>query len=158
MSAYSNPAGEPGRRRGLGWHPIELAAMVLGFMIFWPVGLAILFLKMWQRKTGHSGDMMDAAQAAFSQSSDWARDKARGFASPAQRWSGRPGWGQGPAPTGNSAFDDWRSGELARLEEERRRLMDAEREFAEHIDSLRRARDREEFDRFMQARSNKPAA
>ena len=60
-------------------------------------------------------------------------------------------------PTGNTAFDDWRAGELSRLEEERRKLEDAEREFAEHIDQLRRARDREEFDRFMNARRNRPA-
>jgi hypothetical protein len=56
--------------------------------------------------------------------------------------------------TGNSAFDDWRNTELARLEEERRKLVQAEREFSEHLDRLRRARDREEFDRFMNERRN----
>jgi hypothetical protein len=60
--------------------------------------------------------------------------------------------GFGPRPTGNSAFDEWRSAELARLEEERQKLVQAERDFAEHLDKLRRARDREEFERFMQER------
>lgn len=154
MSGYANESCR--RRSGWGWHPLELAAMVLGFILFWPVGLAILFLKIWQRKTGHSGDMMDAANAVFTQSGDWARNKARGFASPGS--NAPPAWRQGPAPTGNSAFDGWRAAELARLEEERRKLMEAEREFAEHIENLRRARDAEEFDRFMQARNPKPAA
>ena len=51
--------------------------------------------------------------------------------------------------SGNRAFDEWRAGELGRLEEERRKLVAAEREFAEFLEQLRRARDREEFYRFM---------
>ena len=46
--------------------------------------------------------------------------------------------------------------EAVRLEEERRKLEEAEREFAVHIEELRRARDREEFERFMKARHNRP--
>ncbi|MCC2109842.1 MAG: DUF2852 domain-containing protein, partial [Hyphomicrobiales bacterium] len=70
----------------------------------------------------------------------------------------------GARPTGNSAFDDWRSAELARLDEELQKLVQAERDFAEHLDKLRRARDREEFERFMNERRaqsqgpNDPAA
>ena len=70
----------------------------------------------------------------------------------------RGGWSPfgGMRPTGNRAFDEWRDSELARLEEERRKLEEAEREFAAHIEELRRARDREEFERFMKARHNRP--
>ena len=70
MSVYSDPyqqgAGQgpyansyPHMRTGcgLGWKPIELVAMILGFIVFWPIGLAILFAKMWQRKHGYSGDI-----------------------------------------------------------------------------------------------------
>ena len=39
--------------------------------------------------------------------------------------------------------------ELARLEEERRKLEEAHREFAEFVENVRRAKDREEFERFM---------
>ena len=56
--------------------------------------------------------------------------------------------------TGNRAFDEWRATELARLEEERQKLVAAEREFASYMENLRRAKDREEFDRFMSARGN----
>ncbi len=55
--------------------------------------------------------------------------------------------------TGNSAFDEWRENELSRLEEERRKLEAAEREFTDYIESLRRAKDREEFERFMRDRN-----
>ena len=61
------------------------------------------------------------------------------------------------APTGNAAFDEWRTAELARLDEERRKLDDAQREFAEYVDAIRRAKDREEFERFMAERRARPA-
>ena len=156
MTDYANTAGGRCGRRGLGWHPVELIAMVLGFILFWPVGLAILFLKMWQRKSGRQGDLVDAAQTAYQQTGEWARGKAQGFS--AQNWT-RPAqsaW-TGPRATGNTAFDDWRASELAKLEEARRKVIEAEREFADHIDGLRRSRDREEFERFMQSRGNPPA-
>ena len=59
--------------------------------------------------------------------------------------------------TGNAAFDDWRTAELARLDEERRKLDDAQRDFAEYVDAIRRAKDREEFERFMAERRARPA-
>lgn len=59
-----------------------------------------------------------------------------------------------PAATGNTAFDDWRTAEIERIEAERRKLADAEREFQTFLSELKRARDREEFDRFMKARQN----
>ena len=59
--------------------------------------------------------------------------------------------------TGNMAFDEWRTAELARLDEERRKLDDAQREFAEYVEAIRRAKDREEFERFMAERRARPA-
>ena len=60
--------------------------------------------------------------------------------------------------TGNAAFDEWRTAELARLDEERRKLDDAQREFAEYVEAIRRAKDREEFERFMAERRARPAS
>jgi hypothetical protein len=141
------------------WRPLELVAMVLGFIVFWPIGLAILGFKIWQKRSGYGGDL-----ATFTQEkAEWARNACRSWQGEAReashRWGGwsAGGFGGGMRPTGNSAFDDWRAAELARLEEERRKLEDAEREFADHIEQLRRARDREEFERFMNARRNRPA-
>ena len=41
----------------------EVIAMVLGFAVFWPIGLAILGYKLWQRRFG-GDDLQDAAAAA----------------------------------------------------------------------------------------------
>ena len=162
----------PRSRCSSSWRPMELVAVILGFIVFWPLGLAILFLKLWQMNSGHGGSLTTFTQ----EKADWARNAAQDMrprqwacrtarwgqsastwsaanwsaASPTQRTNN--GWN--PRSTGNAAFDEWRAGELARLEEERRKVEAAERDFSEHIDELRRARDREEFERFMNARRN----
>ena len=70
-----------------------------------------------------------------------------------KRWGAFEANGFGfSGPTGNRAFDDWKTAELARIEEERRKLHEAEREFAEYQAHLRQARDKEEFDRFVNER------
>jgi len=134
---------------GRPWRPLEIFAMVLGFIVFWPIGLAILLFKVWQRKFGYQGDLFAFAQErAADVQARWKEATGQ----PDGRSSG--GW-RGPGfmrSSGNVAFDDWRESELARLEEERRKLAEAERKFADHIDELRRARDREEFESFMRAR------
>lgn len=139
-----------GRRCGrMGWRPLELVAMILGFIVFWPIGLAILVFKMWQRREGHRGDLVQFAQEHVGPNlqAQWDRATGGGFSKPT-------GWKPFAdiRSSGNAAFDDWRASELSRLEEERRKLIEAEREFTEHLDKLRRARDREEFDRFMAER------
>jgi hypothetical protein len=131
---------------GRGFKPVELFAVILGFIVFWPIGLAILLFKIWQRKFGYEGDVFAFAQERAADLQARWRDASG---------QNRDGGWRGPGfmrSSGNVAFDDWRESELARLEEERRKLAEAEREFAEHIEELRRARDRAEFESFMRAR------
>ena len=131
------------------WTPVELVAMVLGFIVFWPIGLAVLGYKYWQSKMG-GPDLQTVATGAF----NTARSAMRGFPqSSGASWAPAGTWARGfTTATGNAAFDEWKSAELARLEAERRRLEDAHREFAEWVETVRKAKDREEFDRFMQER------
>ncbi|MDE3175506.1 MAG: DUF2852 domain-containing protein [Pseudomonadota bacterium] len=154
QGAYDN-ASSPWTRgcAGSRWTPVELIAMVLGFMVFWPIGLAILGFKYWQRKTG-GADLQTVATGAFRN----ARSAMGGFQTAAPRNWGQQNWARGfTASTGNAAFDEWKSAELARLEAERRRLEDAHREFADWLDNVRKAKDREEFERFMSERRGKGA-
>ncbi len=119
------------------WTPLAIAAMVFGFMLWWPLGLAILAYILW------GGSVDDLA-------ADILRQAREFFSSHAPR----------PASSGNSAFDAYREETLKRLEEERRRLDEERREFEEFVANLRRARDREEFEAFMKARKQgggKPA-
>jgi hypothetical protein len=170
MSVYSgsynqnaNPNGRPELPGGCGssWKPIELIAMVLGFIVFWPIGLAILFAKIWQKKHGYGGDIPSFVEAKFREKwrEDWQSKWQQKWEAKMARWGCHGGgdfmrhWEfHSPRSSGNAAFDEWRETELARLEEERQKLLAAEREFAAYMENLRRAKDREEFDRFMAAR------
>lgn len=123
-----------------GWHPAEILAMVAGFAVWWPIGLAVLGYKIAQKKGAPLPDVVAMV-----------RERFNGFGGgfrPEQRRPWRPF-----DTSGNAAFDEWRKAELEKLEEQRRKLDAAEKEFAEHMENLRRARDREEFDRFMAARN-----
>ncbi len=162
MSADSERSPDPSsrnggwgtRRRGHceAWKPVEILAMVLGFIVFWPIGLAILVWKLWQKKSGYDGDIVAFGREKWDAmvNCSWPYGSHHWGSSPRNRYGARAGMGS----TGNVAFDEWRSAELERLEEEYRKLVAAERDFAEHMDNLRRARDREEFERFMNQRRN----
>ena len=107
-----------GARCGTSWRPLEIVAMILGFVLFWPIGLAILGFKLWQMKAGHTGDLTSFAQ-----------QKAEDFRHSCRAWQPRewtpPTWGsQGggsggwrpfAGSTGNHAFDEWRDRKSTRL-------------------------------------------
>jgi hypothetical protein len=157
-SSYEPSARNGGwgtRRCGHGepWKPVEILAMVLGFIVFWPIGLAILVWKLWQKRTGYQGDLVTFGREKWDAmvNCTWPYGSHHWGSSPRNTHSAWSRMGS----TGNLAFDDWRAGELQRLEEEYRKLVAAEREFAEFMENLRRARDREEFERFMNDRRNR---
>ena len=118
------------------WSPVTIALMVLGFIVFWPLGLAMLAYILWGEYFGGS---REKAERWVQKQKEWARDR---------RYRGH---GHHYA-SGNAAFDDYREEQLKRLEEERKRLDDDMREFQDYMHNLRKARDREEFDRFMRDR------
>jgi hypothetical protein len=136
----------PGYWHGKPWKPVEILVMVLGFIMYWPIGLAVLGWKFWQKKSGYPGDIISFAREKWGNWANWTRGSDRlGYVGAAS---------YGMRSTGNRAFDEWRATELARLEEERQKLVAAEREFAEFMENLRHARDREEFERFMDEHRN----
>ncbi|MBC6438746.1 MAG: DUF2852 domain-containing protein [Rhodobacteraceae bacterium] len=93
-----------------------IAAMVLGFVLFWPVGLALLFYMIWSKDV-------------FKGSCTSRINRRHSFRS-----------------SGNSAFDNYKAETLRRLEEE----QDA---FELFLQRLRDAKDKAEFDQFMDERS-----
>ncbi len=118
------------------WTPATIALMVIGFMVFWPLGLAMLAYIIW-------GNRLDGFKRDVNRATDGIFAGCRG----------RHGRNRGYGRTGNVAFDDWREKELERLAEERRKLDETLGEFDEYMADLRRAKDQEEFDRFMSNRS-----
>ncbi len=116
------------------WTPATVALMVLGFVVFWPLRLAMLAYIMFGEKfQNFKREANRKADDAFA----WCRSN---------RYTGPVN------STGNVAFDDWRKAELDRLDEERRRLDEMRADFDTYVRELRRAKDQDEFDRFMRDR------
>ena len=116
------------------WTPATIALMVLGFIFFWPLGLAILAYILWgDRLEGLKRNVNEKTDSIFGSFRNCRKSEKFNF----------------NTTTGNTAFDDWRREELDRLAAERRKLDEARAEFEAYASELRRARDKEEFDRFM---------
>lgn len=99
-----------------------IAAMVLGFIFFWPVGLALLFYMIWSKRMFNKSSCgprshRHAHHAAFKSS-------------------------------GNTAFDAYKAETLRRLEDE-------QGSFEAFLERLRAAKDKSEFDQFMNDQSKK---
>ena len=143
--------GNPGWDHWRAWHatkPLWIAAMVLGFIFWWPVGLALLFYGIWSRRMGFWG----CGRYGASQG-EWQRSNWQGQGGPTPPWAGwMSSWCGGdrqPTSSGNHAFDEYRAETLRRLEEE-------QKEFGSFLDRLRFAKDKAEFDQFMAERRNRP--
>ena len=96
-----------------------IAATVVGFIVFWPLGLALLAYMIWSKRmfTGNCRHRARHAHHAFKSS-------------------------------GNGAFDAYKAETLRRLEDE----QDA---FEAFLQRLREAKDKAEFDQFMDDRSRR---
>jgi len=117
-----------------------IALTVLGFCVFWPLGLATLVFLMCSGRT-RAWKMESRGRWLNTDNGN------RGCG-----WGG--GWKRGGqfsyGSSGNVAFDEYRRETLKRLEEE-------QREFTEYLDRLRAAKDKSEFEQFMAERRGRPA-
>jgi hypothetical protein len=122
------------------WHPGWIALTVLGFIIWWPIGLALLFFTLGSRKMGcwDHGDRF----ANKMERMQYKMERMKGRME-------RRGFGFGPPSSGNRAFDEYRMETLRRLEEE-------QVEFKDFLDRLRHAKDKQEFDAFMAQHRPRP--
>ncbi len=121
-----------------------IALVVLGFIVFWPVGLALLIYLKWSGrmscwKHGHYGRWYSPEGREGGDT----REEFRAWRRRHRHW--------GRQSSGNVAFDEYREETLRKLDEE-------QREFRDFLDRLRAAKDRAEFDEFMNERRNRPPA
>jgi len=98
-----------------------IAAMVLGFIFFWPIGLALLGYMIWSKRMFSSATRQCGRHAVHMS-----------------------------RPTGNAAFDAYKADTLRRLEEE-------QSSFEGFLERLREAKDKSEFDAFMDERARRKA-
>lgn len=84
------------------WHPGWIAVTILGFIIWWPIGLALLFFTLGSRRMScwSNQDRWQNKMERMQYKMDRMRDRMerRGF-----------GFGFGPPTSGNRAFDEYRS-------------------------------------------------
>ena len=100
-----------------------IATMVLGFIFFWPVGLALLFYMIWSKQM-------------------FGKKCRRG-----NTHMTRHGF-HAMRSSGNAAFDAYKAETLRRLEEEQEQVES-------FLQRLREAKDKAEFDDFMDERARK---
>jgi hypothetical protein len=121
--------------------PVLIVATIAGFMFWWPIGLVLLLATLWRRHIF----------CGYRRWGEW-QSAGPGPGAGWKSWFGgeRPPGGGGPS-SGNRAFDEYRAETLRRLEEE-------QKEFAEFLERLRFAKDKSEFDQFVDERRNRPSA
>jgi hypothetical protein len=119
--------------------PAWIAVMVLGFIIWWPLGLAALAFILWSGRMGcHARGSARWEHKMHRMQEKMERMKGR--------MEGSSWWSHSPS-SGNAAFDEYKAETLRRLEEE-------QKEFRSFLDRLRMSKDRAEFDQFMADRRN----
>lgn len=96
-----------------------IAAMVLGFILFWPIGLALLAYMIWSKRMFTDCNHRTRRPAPMTLGS-----------------------------SGNTAFDAYKADTLRRLEDE-------QASFQDFLQRLRAAKDKAEFDQFMDDRARK---
>ena len=122
-------------------NPAWIALTVVGFLIWWPLGLVALGYLVGSgrmaRWTGCGARRWQHQAQSHQAQSNQAQSNPGGW------------WGVRSGSSGNRAFDEYRTETLRRLEEE-------QREFKAFLDRLRHAKDKAEFDEFMAERGRRP--
>ncbi|MEJ2002594.1 MAG: DUF2852 domain-containing protein [Maritimibacter sp.] len=108
-----------------------IAAAVLGFIFLWPIGLALLAYMIWSKRMFSNN--CNGYGHNHRKFRHHMRSQARSFRSASR-------------PSGNAAFDDYKAETL-------NRLMDEQEQFEAFLDRLRAAKDKQEFDQFMDERA-----
>ena len=110
--------------------PAWIALMLLGFIYWWPVGLATLAFLIG---SGRMSSWKSVGMSRWHGGMDQMRTAGT--------------WWQ-PSRSGNQAFDEYRTETLRRLEDE-------QHEFQDFLRRLRQAKDKAEFDQFMAERRDR---
>ncbi len=108
------------------WSFVNIAAMVIGFVLFWPIGLFVLY---WILTGRNVVDLKNRAVA---------------------KWKRHKGHDTGDAGgTDNTVFNDYQQTQYDRIHEIKEEIKERARRFAEFRSDAKRRADEEEFRRFM---------
>jgi len=113
------------------WSGFNIAAMVLGFVFFWPLGLFILY---WIITGRNVKDLPQGIRDT------WSRMTGSWSGSGMHNHNGR---------TDNSVFNDFQQTQIDRIREIKEEIKERSRRFGEFRADAKRRADEEEFNRFM---------
>ena len=139
-SSNSSPVDHFTRRSGRGccmkgnWSGINIAAMVVGFVFFWPVGLVILY---WNIKGRDVRDLPRAVQ---------------------EKWSSMVHGGKGfsfeGSRTDNTVFNEFQQTQYDRISEIKEEIKNRASHFNVFRSDAKRRKDEKEFKDFMSSDPN----
>ena len=146
MTSTSNPTtNESGQfrhaRNGCcskgNWSAINIAAMVIGFVLFWPLGLLILY---WNIKGRNVKDLPRAVQQKWTAMVNGS-------------WS--PSKSDGSTNGENTVFDEFQQTQYDRIVEIKEEIKNRARSFRDFSSDSKRREDEAEFQEFMSADRSK---
>ena len=120
-----------GRCNGGNWSAFNIAAMVVGFVVFWPIGLFVLF---WICSGREVQDLPGAIRRQWSSFSD-------GFSADHASRRGRD--------SDNVVFNEYRQAQYERVREIKDEIKTRARRFRDFRANAQRRRDEKEFEDFM---------
>ena len=109
------------------WSGINIAAMVLGFVIFWPIGLFILYWIVTGRSVSEIPRKMRNQWSKLTRKSEF----------------------NGNHTTDNTVFNEFQQTQYDRIREIKDEIKERSRRFSEFRENAKRRADEEEFNRFM---------
>ena len=112
------------------WSGMNIAAMVIAFVLFWPVGLVVLY---WNIKGRDVRDLPAAVQAKWSSMVGSKRNVENA--------------------SGNSVFNEFQQTQYDRISDIKEEIKNRARSFKEYRSDAKRREDEKEFKDFM---SNSP--
>ncbi|MEZ5454443.1 MAG: DUF2852 domain-containing protein [Thiothrix sp.] len=134
-SSSPNEGGCCHHWRGRGFHPkrgnwscFNIFAMVLGFVLFWPIGLVILF---WILKGNNVRDLPQAIQGKWRSFNGKSSGKAHHAASD------------------NTVFNEYQQTQWDRIQEIETEIHERDQRFGKFRDDAKRRADEQEFRDFM---------
>jgi hypothetical protein len=125
--------------------PAWIGLMIVSFILWWPLGLVVLGYLVG---SGRMACWAHGGGERWQRRMERMQERMERMHGSAERWCGGRRY---RGTSGNSAFDEYRTETLRRLEEE-------QREFMEFLNRLRHAKDKVEFDQFMAERGRRPQA
>ncbi len=108
------------------WSGLNIVAMVVGFVVFWPIGLFLLY---WILKGRSVKELPDSIRQQWSK---FARGRA-----------------DGGTANDNTVFNEFQQTQYDRIREIKDEIKERSRRFGEFRENAKRRADEEEFNRFM---------